>query len=87
MPMKNFKRLILLTAQLLKTRNEFVKTHFGLTGRINPTGIDSDLFYSPMMHRVLNCLRSIRLLVDVLNKSLIKIESCWLKKLNLLLEK
>ena len=47
------------TAAKKQERNESVKANFGLTGRINPTGIDSDLFYPPMMHRVLNFLGSI----------------------------
>ena len=69
------------TAAKKQERNEFAKANFGLTGRINPTGIDSDLFYPPMMHRVLNCLGSICLRVDVLNKSLMRKESCWLEKI------
>ena len=41
----------------------------------------SDLFYPQMIHRILNCLGSICLRVDVLNKSLMKKETCWLEKI------
>ena len=68
------------TAAKKQERNEFAKVNFRLKSRINPTGIDSDLFYPPMMHRVLNCLGSICLRVDVLNKSFMRKESCWLEK-------
>ena len=62
-------------------RNEFAKNNFGLTGRINPTGLDTYQIYPPMMHRALNCLGSLCLRADVVSKSLFKNNSCWLEKI------
>ena len=61
-------------------RNDFAESNFGLTGDINPTGLDTELIYQPMMHRALNCLGSICLRVDMISKSLLKKEDCWLDK-------
>ena len=62
-------------------RNDFAKSNFGLTGHINPTGLATELIYPPMMHRALNCLGSICLRVDMISKSLLKKEDCWLDKI------
>ena len=53
-------------------RNDFAKSNFGLTGHINPTGLDTEFIYPPMMHRALNCLGSSCLRVDMISKSLLK---------------
>ena len=62
-------------------RNDFAKSNFGLTGHINHTGLDTELIYPPMTHRALNCLGSICLRVDMISKSLLKKEDCWLDKI------
>ena len=61
-------------------RNDFDKSNFGLTGHINPPGLDTELIYPPMMHRALNCLGSICLRVDMISKSLLKKDG-WLDKI------
>ena len=35
-------------------QKEFARSNFGLTGNINPTGLNVDCIYSPRMHRVFN---------------------------------
>ena len=57
-------------------RNDFAKSNFGLTGHINPTGLDTELIYPLMMHGALNCLGSVCLRVDMISKSLLKDEDC-----------
>ena len=53
-------------------RNEFAKEHCGLTGYINPTGLDSTDVYPTCMHRVFNCLSSICIRVDRVHQSVMQ---------------
>ena len=62
-------------------KNDFAKSNFGLTGHMNPTGLGTELIYPPMMHRALNWLGSVCLRVDMISKSLLKKEDCWLNKI------
>ena len=68
-------------------RNDFAKSNFGLTGHMNPTGLGTELIYPPMMHRTLNWLGSICLRVDMISKSLLKKEDCWLDRIKPLTKK
>ena len=62
-------------------RNEFARLHQGLTGFINPSGLDIQDIYPPMMHRSFNVLGSICLRIDhVANVTLGK-KNKWMKKL------
>ena len=48
---------------------------------MNPTGLGTELIYQPMMHRALSWLGSICLRVDMISKSLLEKEDCWLDKI------
>ena len=76
---KKFEEYIAGKKLTKSSRSEFAKHNLGMTGMINPTGLDINMVYPPMMHRTLNSLASICLRINTISKSAMKTENCWLK--------
>ena len=62
-------------------RNEFARLNQGLTGFVNPTGLDLQDIYPPMMHRCFNVLGSLCLRMDHVAKITLGKKNKWITKL------
>ena len=76
---KKFEEYIAGRKLTKSSRSEFAKRNLGMTGMINPTGLDINIVYPPMIHRTLNSLASIYLRINTISKSVMKTENFWLE--------
>ena len=77
----NFKEFVEEKKLSKSIKSEFAKSHYGLSGDVNPTGIDISIIYPPLMHRVINSLGSICLPINTIGKVLLKKDNNWLEQI------